>query len=383
MPGQSVRVILNDRCLRNAQTGVGRYVTELLAALPKVDPGIDVLAFYRTYIAPGNSQAPGAAAQARAGGSPRRSPEWLRRLLQGGYELAFEATGTLRKYHLYHEPNHIPGPWNGPVVTTVHDLSVLRYPDWHPADRVGWYERELTASLPRSVHFITVSEFTRREMTDLLGISTDRITAIPLGARAAFVPRPADSVRAWLAEHKLPAEYLLFVGTMEPRKNVPGLLAAYAGLSEVQRRRFPLLIAGAGGWGMQPLEEEIEATGLTSQVRLLGYVPDDDLCWLYAGARALVWPTFYEGFGLPPLECMAAGTPVITSNVASLPEVVGDAGLLVDARDLDGFTEAMRQIIEDDKLARELSQRGLARSEAFSWERCAAEHAEIYRRCTQ
>jgi glycosyltransferase involved in cell wall biosynthesis len=381
MPGHPVSVILNDRCLRNAQTGVGRYVTELLAALPKVDPGIDILAFYRTYLARGNSNDPKAPAGAPAGGSPRRSPDWLRRLLQGGYELAFEAAGTLRGYRLYHEPNHIPGPWNGPVVTTIHDLSVLRHPDWHPADRVRWYERELLASLPRSAHFITVSEFTRQEMIALLGISPERITAIPLGARAAFVPRPAAEVCAWLAEHGLPAEYLLFVGTMEPRKNVPGLLAAYAGLSDAQRARFPLLMAGAGGWGMQPLEDEIEATGLTGQVHMLGYVPDEDLCWLYAGARALVWPTFYEGFGLPPLECMATGTPVITSHVASLPEVVGDAGLLVEARDTDGFTEALRQVIEDDKLAADLAQRGLARSEAFSWERCAAEHADIYRRC--
>ena len=154
--------------------------------------------------------------------------------------------------------------------------------------------------------------------------------------------------------------------------------AAAAGKSRQQR--FPLLIAGAGGWGTRPLEDEIEAAGLTGQVRTLGYVADDDLCWLYAGARALVWPTFYEGFGLPPLECMATGTPVITSDVASLPEVVGDAGLLIDAHDTEGFTEAMRQVIEDPKLAAELSRRGLARSEAFSWERCAAEHADIYRR---
>jgi len=380
MAGEPVRVIINDRCLRNAQTGVGRYVTELLAALPKVDPGIDVLAFYRTYLARRSSQDRQVAPPSRSGGAPRRMPDGLRRLLQGGYELAFEAVGTLRGCRLYHEPNHIPGPWNGPVVTTIHDLSVLRHPEWHPADRVRWYKREMVASLPRSAHFISVSEFTRREMIELLGIQPDRITAIPLGARATFTPRPVEMVRAWLAERKWPAEYLLFVGTLEPRKNVPGLLAAFAGLPEAHRRRFPLLIAGAGGWGTRPLEDEIEAAGLTGQIRTLGYVADEDLCWLYAGARALVWPTFYEGFGLPPLECMATGTPVITSDAASLPEVVGDAGLLIDAHDAEGLTAAMRRIIEDSKLAEELAQRGLARSEAFSWERCAAEHAAIYRR---
>lgn len=380
MAGEPVRVMVNDRCLRNAQTGVGRYVSELLAALPRVDPGIEVLAFYRKYLAPGNSRRLKSTGVAPGGKSPRRAPDWLRRVLQSAYELAFEAHGAFHGYRLYHEPNHIPGPWNGPVVTTIHDLSVLRHPEWHPADRVRWYERELTASLPRSAHFISVSEFTRREMVEILGLEPERITAIPLGARAAFVPRPAERVRAWLAERGWPATYLLFVGTMEPRKNVAGLLAAYARLPSEHRRRFPLLIAGASGWGTRPLEAEIEAAGLADQVRTLGYVADEDLCWLYAGARALVWPTFYEGFGLPPLECMATGTPVITSNVASLPEVVGDAGLLVNAHDLEGFTEAMRRVLEDVDLAAELSRRGLARSEVFTWEQCAAEHAAIYRR---
>jgi len=402
MASQPVRVIINDRCLRNARTGVGHYVCELLAALPGVDPGIELLPFYRTYLRRGNSDKAADGGESPQGDlhkkreirPPIRPPDWLRRLLQRGYETAFEAIGTWKRFRLYHEPNHIPGPWNGPVMTTIHDLSVLRYPEWHPLDRVRWYERDFLAALPRSAHFISVSEFTKREMMQLLGIKEDRITTIPLGPRAIFHPRPADAVRAWLAARGLPPEYLLFVGTMEPRKNIGGLLAAYARLPREQQRRFPLLIVGGGGWagraGASPvltLAESIRRLGLTPDpharfepVHVLGYVSDEDLSWLYAGARALVWPTFYEGFGLPPLECMATGTPVITSRAASLPEVVGKAGLLVDPNNPEEIAESMRRIIEDDHLAEDLARRGIARSKEFSWARCAAAHAAIYRK---
>lgn len=408
MASDPVRVILNDRCLRKPRTGVGHYVCELLAALPQVDPGIDVLPFYRTYLGRGISsktagERESASATLKSGretGPPRRAPDWLRRALQRSYETAFEVVGAWKRYRLYHEPNHIPGPWNGPVVTTIHDLSVLRHPEWHPPDRVRWYERDFLAALPRSAHFISVSEFTRREMVQLLGLKEDRITVIPLGPRAIFHPRPAEEVQAWLAARGLPSAYFLFVGTLEPRKNLNGLLAAYAQLPGEHRKRFPLLIAGGGGWGTQRLDEQIRAHGLAEDprfrlreaspgqarfglVQTLGYVSDEDLSWLYAGARALVWPTFYEGFGLPPLECMATGTPVITSRASSLPEVVGKAGLLVNPNDPEEIAQAMRRVIEDEELAGDLAQRGIARSKEFSWQRCAAAHASIYRRYSE
>lgn len=300
--------------------------------------------------------------------------------MQETYEAAFEAIGSLAGYRLYHEPNNIPAPWHGPIVTTIHDLSVIRYPEWHPADRVRWYERDFLAGLPRAEHFITVSEFTKREMVELLGIEPNRITTVPLAPRATCHPRPQEAARNWLETHGLPPDYLLFVGTLEPRKNVSGLLAAYARLPQDCRRRYPLLIAGAGGWGTERLGEMISRHGVTGQVHPLGYVSDEDLPWLYAGARALVWPTFYEGFGLPPLECMASGTPVIASNAASLPEVVGDAGLLVNPNDEADLTDSMRRVIEDPALAVTLSEKGIARSARFSWRLCAAKHAAIYRR---
>ncbi len=408
MPTGRPRVILNDRALRLPWTGVAHYIAQLIAALAEQDPGIDLLPFYQRYFARWQS-APGSpwrtepgtscprwrrAAQAKARGSSggqyplptypgaghgRRWPPWLRHVAQDSYNLALKTIGRARGYHVYHEPNHIPAPWPGPIVTTIHDLSVLRSPRWHPPDRVRWYDRDFFAALPRSRHFITVSQFSKHEMVALLGIAPARITPIALAPRPVFGPRPAELVTAWLTRRRLPRDYLLYAGTIEPRKNVDGLLAAYARLPSATRGRFALLMAGASGWGAQTVEALIRRHGLTGQVRVLGYVEDEELAYLYAGARALVWPTFYEGFGLPPLECMASGTPVITSNTSSIPEVVGDAGILVDPHDVSAISDAIRRVLEDRQLAQSLSARGLVRSRKFSWARTAAGHAAIYR----
>ena len=378
MGGEPLRVILNDRCLHGPCTGVGHYVAQLLAALSRQEPGIKVLPFYQRCCR--RRLRSGWPATVVQGRSPRRWPWWLRRIAQDTYQAAFEAVGLISGCRLYHEPNHIPGPWPGPVVTTIHDLSVLRYPQWHPADRVQWYEEELLAALPRSHRFVTVSEFSKREMVELLGLPAGRITPIPLAPRVVFHPRPPDEVATWLAAHGLPAAYVLYVGTIEPRKNVAGLLAAYARLSPEWRRRVALVIAGASAaWARADLGEMIQRFGLSGQVRVIGYLDDEALARVYAGARALVWPTLYEGFGLPPLECMATGTPVITSNLCSLPEVVGDAGVLVDPHDVEDIAAAIRRILEDRDWANSLSAKGLARARVFSWSRCAAEHAAVYR----
>jgi len=379
MQTERIRIIVNDRCLRNPRTGVGHYVAELLTRVPQADPDIELLPFYRTYLARDKSKShslPSSVCDRPAG---RRPPWWLRRTALGLYHAAFRAVGHIKRCLLYHEPNHIPTPWSGPTVTTVHDLSVLRHPEWHPQDRVRWYEKDFLAALLRSDHFITVSAFSKQEMVDLLPLAEERITVIPLGVRSIFHPRPAEVVRAWLTGKGLPLEYLLYAGTIEPRKNVGGLLAAYARLPRADRQRVTLLIAGGSGWGGL-VKCMAERHRITQDVRVLGYVDDDALAHLYAGAQALVWPTFYEGFGLPPLEAMASGTPVITSNVSSLPEVTSDAAVLVDPHDEDQLCQAMVRVLEDRAWAASLRARGLTRSEQFCWSRCASEHAAVYRR---
>ncbi|MHC4445580.1 MAG: glycosyltransferase family 4 protein [Planctomycetota bacterium] len=379
MPDHKISVILNDRALINPKTGVGHYITELIRSLSQTHPHIDLLPVYQTYFAR-KPRRPAEIPPSSAPGPARRWPWWLRRLAQGTYNQTFKTIARLKGCNLYHEPNHIPLPWKGTTITTIHDLSVLRNPDWHPLDRVKWYQQDLVPSLPRSKHFITVSEFTKTEMVDLLGIDPQKITPIALGARYIFHPRPKEQITEWLKRKHLPTDYLLYVGTMEPRKNLPGTLSAYAQLPNTLQQNHPLLIVGAAGWQTESTQSLIDRYRLKDQVRILGYMDDEDLAYLYAGASTLVWPTFYEGFGLPPLECMASGTPVISSNLSSIPEVVGDASILVNPHDNSQIAQAIQKVLEDPQLAQTLAEKGQARSKMFSWKKCAEQHAILYQK---
>jgi O-antigen biosynthesis alpha-1,3-rhamnosyltransferase len=381
MSGEPLRVIINDRILRSPRTGIGHYIAELMARVPLADPAIRLFGVFSRAGAAGRGQGAAAAFGGRPEQRARREvPAWVRFVAETGYQAAFRFFGAATGCRLYHEPGHVPGPWGGVTLTTMHDLSVLRYPQWHPADRVRWHERGLSLAVARSAHFVAVSEFTKGEMTKLLGVAPERVSVIHLGAREMFRPRPAGEVCAWLAARKLPPRYLLYVGAIEPRKNLAGLVEAYAGLAVELRERYPLLIAGGRAWGAVNVEDVIRRHGVGGQVRLLGYQGDEALAVLYAGAAALVWPTFYEGFGLPPLEAMACGTPVIASASSSVPEVVGDAGLLIEPNDPAAIRGAMRAVLEDEGAAARLAEAGLRRAAEFSWERCAAAHAALYRK---
>jgi alpha-1,3-rhamnosyl/mannosyltransferase len=236
-------------------------------------------------------------------------------------------------------------------------------------------------TLARSSALICDSECVRRELIERHGVAPDRVTAVPLAARALFRPVPADGAALRVVPDGLAhRRYVLSVGTIEPRKNLDAVVGAYSALTDDFRRRFPLVIVGMKGWLTSRLESLIEAGVRSREIRVLGYVDDEELARLYASARMLIYPSLYEGFGLPPLEAMASGTPVITSNVSSLPEVVGDAGIQVDPYDVDALREAIRLLSEDDGRWEALRSAGLARAAQFSWERCARETLAVYRK---
>jgi alpha-1,3-rhamnosyl/mannosyltransferase len=384
-----LRIILNDRVMWRPATGIGHYITELLGELPAQDADLEVLPacgmlLGRWWNRRSRASRPAESGVVQAGGSgnrghARRVPAWARDGILRAYASAFRVVGRMAGCRVYHEPNHIAMPWPGPVLTTIHDLSALRHPEWHPADRVAWYRREFNAGLARTSHFVAVSQFTRQEMVDLLGMPAERITVVPLAARRIFHPRPAEEVAAFLDRGGWPRDYVLFVGTMEPRKNFERALAAYAALPSGLRERFGLVVVGCTGWGEQDAVGWAARLGVSRHVRFAGYIDDETLAWLYAGARVLLWPSLYEGFGLPVLECMASGTPVISSRTSAIPEVVGEAGVLVDPLEQGQITETLRSVLEDDRLAADLAAKGLARSSLFSWSRCAAQHAQLYR----
>lgn len=375
MTAAPLRVLLDDRPLRKSLTGVGNYIAQLLTLLPEHAPEVVAAPFLHTHLRRRDWRRPRAAAGPH--GRPRgdgRVPWIVRAAMQAGYAVAFRWYAA--RYQLYHEPNHVPMRCDLPTVTTIHDLSVVLHPEWHPADRVRWYEKEFKRGLRQTRHFIAVSEFTRRQMVESLGIPAEKITVTSQAPRAAFhragdLPQPGAAVSHDASElmPTIPDRFFLYVGTLEPRKNVEGLLDAYRELPQSIRREHSLVIAGAWGWKAGQIRDRLEARGLSGQVRLLGYLGDAQLAALYRRCIALVWPTWYEGFGLPPLEALACGAPVIVSDVASLPEVVGDAALRLDPADTVAWTLAMQRVAEDEALRTRLAAAGPAQAAKFTGER--------------
>ena len=282
---------------------------------------------------------------------------------------------------LYHEPNFMSYRFDGPAVVTVHDLSWLRYPETHPADRVREMNRVMPRAMESAAHVLVDSDFVKREVMEHYGLPEGRITTTLLGVSTEFRPLTAEQCAAPLDRYRLQyGRYILAVATLEPRKNLSSLIAAFAQLPDTLRRRYPLVIAGMRGWGESMMSESLRNMIAKGEVKLVGYVAQADLPKLYAGARMFVYPSLYEGFGLPPLEAMACAVPVIASNRASLPEVVGNAGILSEALDDSRIAQHMRALIEDDALHAHLAKAGRLRARQFTWRKCAMETLAVYRR---
>ena len=284
------------------------------------------------------------------------------------------AAGLRRSdFAFYFEPCYIPFDTTLPTVITVHDLSHLRHPETHPRARVRQLERGLPPAVDRAACILTVSEFTRREVIAVFGVSPDRVVATPLGVEARFFPRTCDETAPLLKPLNLThGRYFLVVGTLEPRKNILMTLEAHSRLPDRVRGDWPLVVAGISGWLNETISQRLELARSRGQVRLLGHVRDDWLPALYAGAAMLSYPSIYEGFGLPPLEAMASGVPVVASDRASLPEVLGDSGILLEPSDIEGLTSVMLRMIEDAPFATNLRVRGLERAKRFTWQQCAS-----------
>ncbi len=277
------------------------------------------------------------------------------------------------------------------TVVTVHDVFAWSCPGHSTWLDALIYRYWLPHVLPRVDAVITVSQASKADIVRYLKLSPAKIHVAYPGVDAAFRPLPKAQVACVRRRYGLPDRYILFVGSVEKRKNLIGLLRAYARLSDMGQASMPLIIVGARrrAYIQMPGAREIEATlqnlGLERDVVFTGYVPDADLPALYNGATLFVFPSLYEGFGLPPLEAMACGTPVVCSNVASLPEVVGDlrsagapAALTVDPHDIEGLADAMRRVIVDNDLQDELRRRGLARAQRFTWTQTARQVVGVY-----
>ncbi len=280
---------------------------------------------------------------------------------------------------LLHSPDFIP-PFRARVrsVITVHDLVFLMFPHFLTKESARYYG-QIDHAVQRADAVIAVSHATKKDLMQLLGAPEDKIHVIYEAASLLFRPIPrVDLVHRLQGRFGIQGRYLLFVSTNEPRNNVPVLLRDYRQLVDDYGVDARLVLAGEKGWLFDEIFELTTRLGLEDQVLFLGRVTTKELLWLYNAAEALVAPSIYEGFGLTPLEAMACGTPVIVSNVSSLPEIVSDAGLLVDPSDVDALTVAMWRMLDDRELRCTLSQKGLKRAALFSWDKAARETLALY-----
>ena len=374
-----LRVALSTSSLIRPLTGIGQYTLHVAGALAR-HPDLEMQFFY------GYDWSSSAEPRAIKHLAPFK--KWFKRLMPKPYEVSrafqqnrFTAGLASHKPEIYHEPNYLPFDFDGPTILTIHDLSYLRYPETHPDLRVRIMNKLLPRAIERAAHLLADSEFTRREVMETFGVAPDRITTTLLGVSKSFYPRSAGECAAVLRRHDLTHRgYVLAVGTLEPRKNLLQVIRAYVGLPSRVARRYPLVIVGGSGWKSENTDAELNALVIDKRARRLGYVHEDELPVIYSGARMFVFPSLYEGFGLPAAEAMASGVPVIASDRASLPEVVGDAGVTIAPEDVDGMRQAIQRLAEDDDERAYREQVGLAQAERFSWARCADLTADVYRR---
>lgn len=391
-----MRVIINGIAALERKTGVGYYIDSLYRELILND-GNDSVYFYpqgltrraislaREWLFKGGKKT-----ATNSSPIPARSTQKLPSVVANSREVArnlarrachqhFRKVSQELQCDLYHEPNYLPWPSELPTVTTILDLSVLLHPEWHPVDRVRQYERHFFRCLNYATHFISISEFTRREMIDNLGIAPNRVTAIHIGVRPGFHPLDESRVLPILGELDLRPGYLLYVSTIEPRKNLLTLMRAYCRLPSELRERHPLVLAGGWGWKAREILDFYEEIGKHHHIRHFGYVPDSQLPALYNGAAALVYPSHYEGFGLPPVEMLACGGAVLGSTAESLVEVLGKQAHLTDPNDEDAWVESMRRVLTDSDFANNLREGAEDFAQRYSWSRCAAQTWEVYR----
>jgi alpha-1,3-rhamnosyl/mannosyltransferase len=380
-----MRVVMNGLAALRPKTGVGHYVAHLHRHLGRQFPDSDFALYPGGGLASAVERGQRLLGSGGGGSAPGRTSGWKRFYRVGLHaakhagkvaaEIHFARRCHALGYELYHEPNFIPFAADLPTVVTVHDLSVLLHPEWHPVDRVKHHERHFAAAVRRAAHVLVVSEQVRAELVREVGVSPAKVSAVHNGVAPEFRPLPPAEVEACRVRLGLPLRYFLCVGTVEPRKNVLTVLRAFADLPAGVRAACPLVLAGPWGWKADAERAFFEATARPAGARHLGYVAAADLPAVYNGAAALLYPSFYEGFGLPPAEMLACGGAVVCSTeAAAVREVIGPCGLYLDALDVAGWRDAMRRLAGGAAAPRG----GVERAGRFTWDRAARETFAVY-----
>lgn len=380
-----MKVILSVEPIRYPLTGIGRYTLEIARHLTDT-PEIEALRYFSEGRFLENLPTPAETAAS----APVSALTKAKRLLARN-RLLLETYRTLRgrkqgralagtQDWLYHGPNYYLPETEGPAVVTFHDLSVLTMPECHPVERVRFMAKEMELSLKRATFIITDSDHVRQEVAEHFSWPLERIRTVYLAGSGGFSPRTAEETAPALKDLDLAHDgYTLYAGTIEPRKNLERLLIAYEKLDPALRRRYPLILAGYKGWSNDAIMRRVAVAERQGWARYLGFVPEAVLPHLFSGARLFAFPSLHEGFGLPVLEAMASGVPVVCSDTSSLPEVAGDAAAMCAPHDIETLGTLIARGLEDDTWRMHAIERGLAQARKFTWSRCAAETVQLYR----
>ncbi|WP_354362535.1 glycosyltransferase family 1 protein [Undibacterium sp. GrIS 1.8] len=363
-----MKLILAVDALTPPLSGIGRYAWELTSRMAQL-PEIEQVRYYRNgqwIIEPTDLLA----------GSQIRFKKPLFKLPKWSADWCWRQTC---KGEVFHSPNYFLPNYADKAVATVHDLSVFKFPETHPIERIRQFEKLFHETLQIATHLLTDSEVTRQEVIQYFSWPAERITAVHLGVSPLFCPCTPDELKPVLQNYGLkPGGYSLCVSTIEPRKRIDKLLAAYSRLPAKILAQFPLVLVGGKGWQSEHIHALIESAQKAGWLHYLGYVPEADLPAIYAGAHLFAYPSIYEGFGLPVAEAMACGVPVITSNQSTLPEVSAGATMLVDPDNSDDFCSALEIALIDLSWRDSAVKKGLQVAKKYNWDTCVRNTLDVY-----
>lgn len=378
-------IVLGADIIRYPLTGIGRYAYELgkgLSELPEVRRLSFLVGMQVRSAMPQTERRDGKLRDSifRSAGKIAGQSSTLMTCYQGCKEYC--QTRSLKRFRgsVFHGPNFYLPNHDGPCVSTFHDLSIINYPEFHPSVRVAYMSKALPRALNRAQILLTVSEHARKELIAYSGFSPERIIATALAAGPEFHPRNISQCESVLKDYNLNYKgYCLFTGTVEPRKNLGRLLSAYERLPLNLRKELPLVVVGYRGWESDVLFDRLMAAQSAGWVKYLGFVSSEILPLIFSAAKIFLFPSIYEGFGLPVLEAMASGVPVICSNSTSIPEVAGDAALMVDPFDEEKLYFSISEAIENTDFADRACVAGLQRASTFSWEKVVKNTFNAYK----
>ncbi len=362
----------------NQSAGIGRYVRCLFDAVTQLDQQND---YVLLHAAPEPGRLTDLPAGANVSSRELRFRERIMNVMWHRLKIPFPVDLLTGPLDIFHSPDFVlPPVRHATSVLTVHDLAFLLFPECADQRLRAYLEQVVPRSVARADYIVADSENTKNDLVCLLDANPDRVSVIPGGVDPHFQPASQEAVADVRREYGLEQPYVLGVGVIEPRKNFPRLIEAFARFRRQADEPYQLVIAGGKGWLSDETYREAERSAFASDIRFTGYVPDAYLPALYTGARAFAYPSLYEGFGLPVLEAMACGTPVVCANSSSLPEFAGDAAVLVSPEDIGAIASALETVCSGEAMRSQLRGRGCERAGEYRWERSAARLIELYER---